>query len=150
MTVGAAAPRPARHRRARAGLAPVGSLVLALALAACGTTVSTSGFTGQKRQVAQTIANLQSHATASEEKKICEQDLAGALVKRLGGAKRCEAAIKEQLAQVDNLEVAVLSVTLGAAGKTASARVKSIHEGKARPASLSLVKEGGKWRIAGL
>ncbi len=122
----------------------------ALALAGCGSTVSTSGFKGTEQQVAQTIANLAADATAAEQGKICANDLAAAVVTRLGGAKGCEAAIKSQLAQVDNLEVSVLSVKVAAAGATASAQVKSIHEGKSRASGISLVEEGGKWKISGL
>jgi Domain of unknown function (DUF4878) len=121
----------------------------ALALSACASNaVSTAGFTGQQHAVAQTISNLQAHATDAEQKKICTEDLAAAAVKRLGGAKRCEAAIKSQLAEIDNFEVSVKSVHVHAA--TATAQVKSIHEGKSRLSSVSLVKEGGKWKVAAL
>jgi Domain of unknown function (DUF4878) len=124
----------------------------ALALAACGAApaTSTAGFSGAEREVAQTIANLQSNATSAEERKICEQDLAASVVSRLGGVKGCEAAIKTQLNGIDNLEVSVASVKLAPHGTTATATVRSIHEGKTRPSNVSLVKEGGKWKISGL
>jgi ribonuclease I len=122
----------------------------ALALAACATTVSTAGFKGQQHEVAQTISNLQADATAAEQKKVCANDLAAALVQKLGGAKGCEAAIKSQLTEVDSLEASVQSVTVAADGETATAQVKSIHEGKSRSSAVALVKEGGKWKIAGL
>jgi hypothetical protein len=122
----------------------------ALALAACGSTVSTAGFKGAQHEVAQTIANFQAAATAAEERKICTEDLAAPLVARLGGAKRCEAAIKSQLTEVDSLEATVESVKLGAGGKTATAQVKSVHEGKKATTPLVLVDEGGKWKISGL
>jgi hypothetical protein len=137
--------------------------LLAVGLTACGTAVSTSAFKGEQHEVAQTVANLQTDATAGEEKKICANDLASAVVARLGGASRCEAAIKSQLGQVDNLEVSVQSVTLGGVAKpgvaskpgapglaTASARVKSIHSGKHAESTVSLVKEDGKWKISTL
>ncbi|MCW3020358.1 MAG: hypothetical protein JWN10_2666 [Solirubrobacterales bacterium] len=122
----------------------------ALALAACGNTVSTASFKGAQHEVAQTIANFQAAATAAEEKKICTEDLAAPLVARLGGTKRCEAAIKSQLTEVDSLEASVESVKLGAGGKTATAQVKSVHEGKKATSALALVDEGGKWKISGL
>jgi hypothetical protein len=123
----------------------------ALALSACGTTSSTSvsAFSGVRREVAQTIANLQSDSNSSEEKKVCGSDLAGSLVSRLGGRKRCEEALKKQLAQVDNPELTIESVHVSAHGRRASATVKSIEEGKKRRGTLSLVREGGKWKIAG-
>ncbi len=120
----------------------------AVVLAACSGTVSVAAFKGEQHEAAQTIANLQSDATAAEEKKICANDLAGAVVTRLGGAKGCEAAIKNQLAEVDSLEVSVQSVHVGVT--TATAQVKSIHEGRKVASTVSLVKEGGKWKISGL
>ena len=147
--------RPLAPRRwaLLACLRPLGCALLgALGLAACGASVSTAAFKGEAHAVAQTVANLQSHATAGEESKICAQDLAHAVVARLGGGAGCERAIKSQLDDVDNLEASVQSVTLGrgkAAG-TASAQVKSIHSGKSRLSTVALVREGGKWKISGL
>jgi hypothetical protein len=125
----------------------------ALALAACGASTSatsTSDFSGVKREVAQRIADFQSDASSTEERKICANDLAARIVRRLGGSKGCETAIKNQLGQVDNLEVGIQSVSVAAGGTSASATVKSIHEGKSRPSTLQLVKEGRSWKISGL
>jgi hypothetical protein len=122
----------------------------AVALSACASTVSTTGFSGAKRDVAQTVANLQADATAGEQKKVCENDLAAATVTRLGGAKGCEKAVKEQLKEVDSLEVTVQSVVLAKGETAATAQVKSIHQGKSRLSALALVKEGGKWKISGV
>ncbi|HLH15135.1 MAG TPA: hypothetical protein VKV16_10130 [Solirubrobacteraceae bacterium] len=123
----------------------------ALALSACGatSTTSTSGFSGVKEEVARRIADFQSDANGAEQKKVCGDDLSARLVARLGGRGRCEAAIKKQLQQIDNPELTIESVRIGAGERTATASVKSIHEGKSRASSLSLVKEGGGWRIAG-
>jgi hypothetical protein len=132
---------------------PLGLLcppLLALALAGCATTTTTAGFKGVDHEAAQTIANFQSDATDAEQKKICADDLAATLVTRLGGAKGCETAIKSQLAEVDSMEVSVQSVQIASNGATATAGVKSVHEGKKRASTVSLVKEGGKWKIAGL
>jgi copper chaperone CopZ len=122
----------------------------ALALAACGSTSATAGFKGEQHNAAQTIANLQNDATAAEQKKICANDIDAALVSKLGGSRHCEAAIKAQLTEVDNLETTVKSVQIAAGGSTASAQVRSIHEGKAATSTVSLVKEGGKWKISGV
>ncbi len=127
--------------------------LLALALGACGSTVSTSGFKGEQHEAVQAISNLQSDATAADQKKICADDLAAAIVNKLnklGGAGGCEAAIKNQLAEVDSLEVNIQSVKITAAGASASASVKSIYSGKTHLHSVSLVKEGGKWKVSGL
>jgi hypothetical protein len=124
---------------------------LAGCLAACGatTSVSTSRFKGEQQQVAQTIAHLQSHATALEAKKICTEDLAAALVARLdkspGG---CKQAIESQLKQVDDFNSTVELVWIE--GNTAGAHVKSIALGKNRLYTLAFIREGGKWRITGI
>jgi copper chaperone CopZ len=122
----------------------------ALALTACGSTATTAGFKGEQHEAAQAVANLQTDATAAEQKKICADDIAAAIVKRLGGSKGCEAAIKSQLAEVDNLETSVKSVDIATGRKTATAQVKSIYEGKTVTRQVSLVKEAGKWKISGV
>jgi copper chaperone CopZ len=120
----------------------------ALALTACASTVSTSSFQGEQHAVAVTVANLQSDATAAEHKKICTEDVSAAVVTRLGGTKGCEEAVKRQLDEVDSLELSVESVQVAADGKTATANVKSIREGKSHAGTVSLVKEAGGWRIS--
>ncbi len=120
----------------------------AVAVAACGTTTSTASFKGEQHEVAQTVANLQSDATSAEEKKVCANDLAAAVVTRLGGQKGCEKAIKNQLAEVDTLEVSVQSVQIATGGTTATAHVKSTRSGKKKSGTVSLVKEGKDWKIS--
>jgi hypothetical protein len=129
-------------------LTPLSAALAVLTLAACGSTVSTSGFKGEQHRVAQAIANLQSDATGGEQKKICANDVAGAVVKRLGGTKGCEKAFKDQLAEVDNLDVTVESVQITSAGSTATASVKSTYGGKHRTGTVNLVKESGEWKLS--
>jgi hypothetical protein len=121
-----------------------------LALAGCGSAVSTSSFKGDQHEVAQAIANFQSAATTGEYKKLCGEMLSATVVRRLGGAKGCEKAIKAQLNEIDNLQVSVQSVKVAAGSDAATADVGSIYEGKTRVGKLSLVKEGKHWKIAGL
>ncbi len=121
----------------------------ALALAACGTAVSTSGYKGEEGSVAQRVSEFQSDATGSDEKKVCENDLATAVKARLGTAgNTCQGALKHQLSQIDTLEMKIKSITVK--GNTALARVTSTWSGKSRESTLALVKEGGAWRIAAL
>ncbi len=123
--------------------------LLAVGIGACGTTTSTTGFKGEQHAVAQTVANLQSHATALEQKKICGEDLASATVARLNAAAGgCNKAIETQLKEIDSFEATVESVQITA--EKASARVKSVYEGKKGVQTLTLVKEGGKWKISGV
>jgi len=119
-----------------------------LAVAACGSTVSTSNFKGEQHAVAQAIADLQADATAGEEKKICKDDLAVSVVTKLGGRKRCEKTVKTQLTEIDSLEVSVQSIQIAAGGSTATAHVKSTYAGKKRAGTVSLTKETGRWRVA--
>jgi hypothetical protein len=134
-------------------LTVLGVPLAAASLLGCANKVSTSGFSGEQREVAQTISNLQADATAANEQKICSNDLAGTVVARLklapGG---CRQAVKSQVSEVDSLNMTVQSVQLGGSGapRTASARVKSVFEGKMRPSTVTLVKEGGKWKISGV
>ena len=134
-------------------LTVLGVPLAAASLLGCANKVSTSGFSGEQREVAQTISNLQADATATDELKICRNDLAGAVVARLNAAPGgCRQAVKRQVAEVDSLNMTVQSVQLSGTGarRTASARVKSVYEGKMRPSTVSLVKEGGKWKITGV
>jgi hypothetical protein len=137
-------------RRPAAALAAVPAALSALALAACGQTVSTSSFKGEQHEVAQTLANLQSDVGRNDESKICNNDLAKAVVTRLSGATGgCKSVIKEQLGQIDNSTMAVDSITTSGTGAqpTATASVRSIIAGKTRRSTVRLVKEAGKWKV---
>jgi hypothetical protein len=139
-----AVPRHALLSSALAALAALGA-------SACGTTVSTSSFSGEQHEVAQAIANFQSDASGGDEKKVCNNDLAGALVARLNSASGgCRQVLKDQLTEVESYDLTVDAVDVTAAGHAATARVRSIYGGKTRAATLSLVKEGGKWKLAGI
>jgi arginyl-tRNA synthetase len=125
--------------------------LLAASVAACGSTVSTSGYKGEDQEVAQAIANLQSDVKAGEEQKICSNDLASPVVARLdklsGG---CRQAIKNQLAEIDSLEVTVQAVQVTSPGHSANARVKSSYAGKQTVRTVALVKEGKRWKLLSL
>ena len=62
--------------------------LVALALSACGSAVSTSAFKGEEHEVAQAIADLQADATAGEQGKICANDLSAAVVSLASAASR--------------------------------------------------------------
>jgi hypothetical protein len=142
---------PLRRRISARLLASAGAaLAAALTLAACGTTTgSTSSFTGAKKGVAEAISSFQSDATSLDAAKICKEELAASVVSRLTtkGAK-CEKSIKTALEEVDTYTVAVKSIEIK--GASAVAKVKSTVYGKEQPGTMSLVKEGGKWKVADL
>lgn len=121
-----------------------------LIVAACGSTVSTSSFKGEQHAVAQTIADLQSDATAGDEKKLCTDDFAASVVTKLGGSKRCEKTIKTQLTEIDSLEVSVQSIQIAAGGASAAASVKSTYAGKKRAGTVTLTKQDKRWKISAI
>ncbi|HEV7163671.1 MAG TPA: hypothetical protein VGN25_10490 [Solirubrobacteraceae bacterium] len=135
-------PAPVSKRLLTLLCLPLGTVTLA----ACGSAVSTSSFSGAKHEVAQVVSNLQADATAAEQKKVCADDLAAAVVTRLGGQKSCETAIKNQLAEVDSLEVSVQSIQIS--GASATAHVKSEQSGKSKAGTVALVKEGKSWKVS--
>lgn len=124
------------------------ALTLAAGLAACGETASTSGFKGESHNVAQTVSNFQSDASANNQKKLCENDLTATLTARLHSAGGCQAVLKEQLHEIDALSLTIESIAVN--GTTATAHVKSTYSGKNRISTLTLVKEGSHWKISGV
>ena len=127
------------------------AVLVVLGLSACAKTVSTSGLSGEAKDAAETIKNLQSDATAGDQKKVCNNDLAKALVTKLGSAGGgCQQALKEQLAEIDSLELNIDTVQMTSPGHAATATVTSVYAGKKRKSTLSLVKEGNKWKISAL
>lgn len=120
---------------------------VALGLTACGETASTSSFKGESHSVAQSVSDFQSDATAGDQKKLCENDLSSALTARLKSSGGCQTVLKNQLHELDALNLTIESIAVN--GATASARVKSTWSGKGRTTTLSLVKEGARWKISG-
>jgi hypothetical protein len=132
--------------------APLAALALAAAaaLTGCGTTsVPTGSFKGEQQAVAKRISSFQRHASEASGKKLCEQDLARALVSQIGASgASCEHALRQQLKDVEDLTIKINSIALH--GRSATAEVKSTWSGKLRPAVMRLVREGKTWKIAGL
>jgi hypothetical protein len=127
------------------------ALLIALGLSACAKTVSTSGLSGEAKDAAEPIKALQSDVTAGDQKKVCNNDLAKALVTKLSSASGgCQQALKEQLAEIDSLELNIDTVQVTSPAHTATATVTSVYAGKKRKSTLSLVKEGSKWKISAL
>jgi hypothetical protein len=124
------------------------AITLAAALPGCGETVSTGSFKGESHNVAQAIADFQTNVTARDQKKLCQNNLAAAVTARLAhAAGSCEAALKNQLLQIDATNLTIESIAVH--GNSATARVKSTYSGKNAIATLTLVKEGSHWKIAG-
>jgi hypothetical protein len=125
------------------------SVLPPVALAACGEVVATSNFQGERKAVAQAISNFQNDISTANKGNICHKDLASKLTTRLNSASGgCQEAIKNQLGQVDTFSLSIQSIALTAA--SATAQVKSTYSGKTKVSTLTLVKEGGKWKISGV
>jgi hypothetical protein len=124
------------------------ALALTAGLAACGETASTSGFKGESHEIAQTVSNFQGDASANDQKKLCENDLAAPLTAKLRAAGGCQAVLKEQLREIDALGLTIESIAVN--GSAATAHVKSTYSGKSHISTLTLVKEGSRWKISGV
>jgi Putative lumazine-binding len=124
------------------------SIALAAGLGACGETASTSNFKGESHNVAQTVSDFQSDATAGDQRKLCENDLASALTTRLKSGGGCQAVLKTQIHQIDALNMTIESIAV--TGATARARVKTTYSGKSRISTLTLAREGSRWKISGV
>jgi hypothetical protein len=124
------------------------ALALPVVLTACGETASTSNFKGESHNVAQTVSNFQSDASSGNQKKLCQEDLASTLTARLQNSGGCQAVLKEQLHEIDALNMTIESIAVSGTG--AIAHVKSTYSGKSRITTLTLVKEGSRWKISGV
>jgi UDP-N-acetylglucosamine:LPS N-acetylglucosamine transferase len=124
------------------------ALALPFGVAACGETVSTNSFKGESHKVAETVSNLENDATALDQQKVCDNDLAATLTMRLGGSSGCQASLKKQLREIDALTMTIKSIAVS--GNKASARVQSAYSGKNRTTTLLLVKEGSHWKVSGV
>ena len=135
---------------AKRGAVALGALCLALGVAACGTTGSSSGnYKGVKGEVAKAISSFESNATANNPKNVCKENIAASVAKRLeGSGSTCLKAMTSQLRQIDTFTMTVESISVK--GNTASAQVKSTWYGKQRLNTLSFVKEEGSWKLASL
>jgi Putative lumazine-binding len=129
------------------------ALALAVAAAGCApqqssSTDSVKKFTGDQRAAAQTVEDLESAAQDSDEAKICTQVLAKGLAGRLAAAgDGCASAVNAAIKDADSLDMTVEAVRVN--GDKATARVKYETGKKDRRGNVALVREGGRWRIAG-
>ena len=121
-------------------------------LAACAPTASknsATGFRGDQRQAAQTIEDLQSAGTDRDGTKVCRDLLTRALAAKLArGGRTCAATVKAALEDTDSADMTVESVRVS--GSRATARVRLETGKRDRRTTISLAKEGGRWRVAGL
>jgi hypothetical protein len=129
-------------------VAGICALAFALGVSACAETASTGKFSGESHNVAQTVSSFQTDATAEDEKKLCDDDLAAVLTVKLARAGGCQTVLKAQLHEIDALGLTIESIAVN--GTHALAHVKSTYAGKSRISTFALVREGTHWKISGL
>jgi predicted lipid-binding transport protein (Tim44 family) len=110
---------------------------------------STSKFSGDARQAAQAVEDLQSAANDGDNAKICGQILSSSFAGRLAAHGRsCADAVDQAVKDADTIDMTVEKVDV-TSGK-ATAQVK-LETGKTdRTATFELVREGGRWKIQSL
>jgi len=127
-------------------------LVLAVAIAGCGQPASSAGdFKGAKKDVADTIEELQTAAQNRKPADICSEVLSRALVEKVktSGGGDCVDEMEKVVGDADDFELDVTAVTI--TGATATARVKARKDGKdGALTSYRLAREDGKWRLSDL
>jgi hypothetical protein len=126
-------------------------LLLALAIAGCGQAPSSAGdFKGAKKDVADTIEQLQTAASGRKPEDICSDVLSRALVEKLKTAGHdCVDEMDKVTSDSDDFDLAVKAVTI--TGATATARVKARKGGKDNAiTTYTLAREDGKWRLTDL
>jgi hypothetical protein len=123
---------------------------LALAAAGCapsgGGGVDTGAFEGEEKAVAETLDELSDAARGGDGERVCSDLLARALADRLG--RGCAGALDEQLEDADVFELDVEDISVS--GTRATARVLSDFAGDEQQRTLTLVKEGEDWKLAGI
>jgi hypothetical protein len=127
-------------------------LLVVPALAGCGASSSSNNakdFKGDQKAVAQTVDDFSTAVRNNDDKKICTDLLARALVTRLDAtAQKCTGAVSDQLDAAGDTKLAVKAISV--TGNRATATVVSKVDGHDRTQTLSLVNENGDWRLNGV
>ncbi len=124
-------------------------LLLAVAIAGCGQAASsTSNFKGAKKDVADTVEQLQTAATSRKPEDICANVMTRALIEKVKTSGHdCVTEIEKVTGDADDYELTVTAVTI--TGATATARVKGRKGGKEGVlTNFALAREDGKWRLS--
>ncbi len=128
----------------------VTGFALAALLAACGSQPSSSSnFSGEEKQVADVVEKLQSDGESRDAKGICEDVLAGSLVKQIEEAgSSCEVEIDKAIRDADDYDLEVQDVTIS--GDTATAKVKGKVGDADQVREFKFVREKAGWRATDL
>ena len=124
------------------------ALLLTAAIAGCGQAPSSAGdFKGAKKDVADTIEQLQTAATNHKPEDVCSEVLARALVEKLKtSGNACVDEMEKIISDADDFALDVTAVAI--TGSTATARVKARRGGNdSAVTTFSLALEDKKWRL---
>ena len=124
-------------------------LLAAMLLTGCTQTRTASNdFTGDRKQVADTVADLADDGQRKKADAICENLLADELVKQVSAAgSSCAAEMKKAIDDADGFDLEVTKVDVN--GDKATATVRSQDRGKNVDRTFEFVKQDGSWRITG-
>src|SRR5579871_1814513 len=113
----------------RPALIPV-ALVLAIGVAGCSvggaSTASSSGFTGVRAKIAQTLNTFASDASGNNAADICQNVLDRQALARIAKAGDCKTIITNQLKTIDDFTMTIENIVV--TGKTAIASVQTKHD----------------------
>ena len=129
-------------------LAVLIALFAAMLLTGCTQTRTTSNdFTGERKQVADRVADLADDGQRKRADAICENLLADELVKQVSAAgSSCAAEMKKAIDDADDFDLDVQKVTVS--GSTATADVRRGDDGPT--VTMRFAKENGQWRATSL
>jgi hypothetical protein len=126
-------------------------LLLVVAIAGCGQPASSaSDFKGAKKDVADTIEELQTAAQGRKPEDICSDVLARSLVDKLKTSGHdCVDEMEKVTGDADDFELDVKTVNI--TGNTATADIEARKGGKDdATTTFALEREDGKWRLTNL
>jgi hypothetical protein len=125
------------------------ALVLAIGVAGCSvggsSTASSSGFTGARAKVAQTLNTFASDSSGNDATDICQNVLDKQALGRIAKAGNCKTIITNQLKTIDDFTLTIENIIV--TGKTAIASVQTAQDGKKVVSGIRLTDERAGWRI---
>jgi hypothetical protein len=126
----------------------LGGACVALALGGCSigsSSASNGGFTGEQGLVAATLNTLANDSSSANGTDICNNVFAAPVRARLDKLGKCSTIVANQLKTVDDFKLTIKAITVK--GKTATARVQTVHNGTKVVQTVSLTREPAGWRV---
>ena len=129
-----------------------GAGCLAVALGGCSLTPTSSSsagsFTGTKANIATALNLLASDGSSANGADICKNVLEFSVRNKQNKIGTCATIIDNQLKTSDDFTLTVEAIKV--TGSTATAQVKVVRNDKKVIQTVSLVKQGGGWRVSSI